>query len=76
MSPPIQLPEDTGVSYLIILLFTLLGTAAKVFYNWMTGSPTSFLFTIGQIVISTFASSIMLMITALPQCRSPLPVAP
>lgn len=39
MPPPIQIPDDTGVSYLIILLFTLMGTAARVFYNWMTGNP-------------------------------------
>ncbi|MBL5898552.1 hypothetical protein I7V27_04075 [Lelliottia amnigena] len=62
MPPPIQIPDDTGIGYLIILLFTLMGTAARVFYNWMTGNPVSFVFTIGQIVISIFASSLTLMI--------------
>jgi hypothetical protein len=62
MPHPVEIPEDTGLGYLIILLFTLLGTLARVFQNWMTGKPISILFTLGQIVISIFASSIMLML--------------
>lgn len=62
MPPPIQIPEDTGISYLIILIFVGLGTLARLFYNWMIGNPIGFVFAIGQIVISTFSSSIMLMI--------------
>lgn len=62
MPHPIDIPEDTGVGYIIILLFTLLGTLARLFQNWMTGKPISIVFTIGQIVISIFASSIMLML--------------
>lgn len=62
MPSPIQIPDDTGLAWLIVLIVTLLGTAARVFYNWMTGSPINFIFTIGQIVISIFASAIMLMI--------------
>lgn len=62
MPPPIQIPEDTGISYLIILVFVVLGTLARLFLNWMTGNPVSFLFAIGQIVISVFASAIMLMV--------------
>lgn len=62
MPPPIQIPEDTGISYLIILAFVVLGTLARLFYNWMAGNPVSFIFAIGQMVISTFAASIMIMI--------------
>ncbi|WP_455424813.1 hypothetical protein [Dryocola sp. LX212] len=62
MPHPVEIPEDTGLGYLIILLFTLLGTLARVFQNWMSGKPISILFTIGQIIISIFASSIMLML--------------
>ncbi len=60
--PPFLLPDDTGISYLIILTFFLLGTASRLFYSWMTGNPINFLLANGQIVIQTFASSLKLMI--------------
>lgn len=60
---PIQIPDDTGLGWLIILSLTILGTLARIAYNWMTGHTFTLFFALAQAFISIFASALTLMIT-------------
>lgn len=59
---PFHPPEDTGIGYLLVIVLTALGTLARIAYNTLTGNPVTILMAVGQIIISIFASALVLML--------------
>ena len=59
---PFKPPEDEVAGYLLVAILTGLGVLSKIAHRVMSGIPISFWGSICQIIISTFASALVLML--------------
>ncbi|AYN26422.1 hypothetical protein D8682_05055 [Buttiauxella sp. 3AFRM03] len=59
---PFKPPEDEIAGYFLVAIFTGLGVLSKIAHSILSGIPTSFWGAVCQIIISTFASALVLML--------------
>lgn len=62
MPHPINLPDEPWFAYLMVLLFTALGTLARLYFNRASGQQKDFDATVGQIICSVFAAALVFMV--------------
>ncbi|WP_162303052.1 hypothetical protein [Buttiauxella sp. 3AFRM03] len=59
---PFKPPENEIAGYFLVCILTILGVLSKIAHRVMNGIPVSFWGAICQIIISTFASALILML--------------
>ena len=59
---PFKPPEDEIAGYVLVAILTILGGLSNIAHRVINGIPTSFWFSVCQIIISTFASALVLML--------------
>ena len=59
---PFKPPVSETVGYLLVAALTLLGAAARVMYSLLTGQSLTIVSAIARLVISVFASALVLMV--------------
>ncbi|OAT26713.1 hypothetical protein M976_02874 [Buttiauxella ferragutiae ATCC 51602] len=59
---PFKPPEDEIAGYFLVAILTGLGVLSKIAHSILSGIPTSFWGAVCQIIISTFASALVLML--------------
>lgn len=62
MPHAIQLPAEPWFAYLMVVLFTALGTLSRIYFNRTTNKQTDIDATVGQIVFSIFAAALFFMV--------------